>query len=169
MRLSTCPLHWNLQKKNLLFRNSLCSPSYNWLFNQRNSAAHISCRRQDPCRATGNSNRSCRTYGHGRQLPSASRSSSSALRSRDNLLSIVKKFGLFASEQRWMSGTELLDLMRDRAEIQLVDIDTELSSSKDGKKPSGTGGATTNQQKSCNCVYDKLRIREPRAGHEGGK
>jgi uncharacterized protein involved in exopolysaccharide biosynthesis len=54
---------------------------------------------------------------------------------RDNLLSIVKKFGLFASEQQWMSGTELLDLMRNRAEIQLVDIDTEISQSKDGKKP----------------------------------
>ena len=53
---------------------------------------------------------------------------------RDNLLSIVKKFGLFAPEQRWMSGTELLDLMRNRAEIQLVDIDTELSQGKDGKK-----------------------------------
>jgi uncharacterized protein involved in exopolysaccharide biosynthesis len=53
---------------------------------------------------------------------------------RDNLLSIVKKFGLFATEQRWMSGTQLLDLMRDRAEIQLVDIDTEISQSKDGKK-----------------------------------
>ena len=53
---------------------------------------------------------------------------------RDNLLSIVKKFGLFAAEQRWMSGTELLDLMRNRAEIQLVDIDTELSQGKDGKK-----------------------------------
>ena len=53
---------------------------------------------------------------------------------RDNLLSIVKKFGLFAPEQRWMSGTELLDLMRNRAEIQLVDIDTELTQGKDGKK-----------------------------------
>lgn len=54
--------------------------------------------------------------------------------SRDNLLSVVKKFGLFASEQSWMSGTQLLDLMRDRVEIQLVDIDTELSQSKDAKK-----------------------------------
>jgi len=54
---------------------------------------------------------------------------------RDTLLSIVNKFGLFASEQRWMSGTELLDLMRDRAEIQLVDIDTEIRPGKDGKKP----------------------------------
>src|ERR1700683_5606773 len=53
---------------------------------------------------------------------------------RDNLLSVVKKFGLFASEQRWMPGTQLLDLMRDRTEIQLVDIDTEISQSKDGKK-----------------------------------
>jgi hypothetical protein len=55
---------------------------------------------------------------------------------RDNLLSVVKKFGLFASEQRWMSGTQLLDLMRDSAEIQLVDIDTMMSPTKDGK-PAG--------------------------------
>jgi uncharacterized protein involved in exopolysaccharide biosynthesis len=54
--------------------------------------------------------------------------------SGDNLLSVVRKFGLFASEQRWMSGTQLLDLMRQRVEIQLVDIDTELSQGKDAKK-----------------------------------
>jgi uncharacterized protein involved in exopolysaccharide biosynthesis len=55
--------------------------------------------------------------------------------SRDTLLPLVTKFGLFAPEQRWMSGTELLDLMRDRVEIQLVDLDTELSQGKDAKKP----------------------------------
>ena len=56
--------------------------------------------------------------------------------SRDNLLSTIKKFGLFPSEQRWMSGTELLDLMRGRVEIQLVDLDAELSEGKgkDAKK-----------------------------------
>src|SRR5262249_37205193 len=45
---------------------------------------------------------------------------------------------LFPSEQRWMSGTELLDLMRDRVEIQLVDLDAELSEGKgkDAKKSS---------------------------------
>lgn len=42
--------------------------------------------------------------------------------SRDNLLAIVKKFGLFASEQQRMSGTQILDLMRQRAQIQLVDV-----------------------------------------------
>ncbi len=52
---------------------------------------------------------------------------------RDNLLSIVKKFGLFPRQQRWMSGTQLLDLMRERAEIALVDIDTAISPTKDGK------------------------------------
>ena len=64
--------------------------------------------------------------------------------SRDNLLSVVKKFGLFASEQRWMSGTQLLDLMRDRVAIQLVDIDTELSQAKDGKKPAAPRPANKN-------------------------
>jgi uncharacterized protein involved in exopolysaccharide biosynthesis len=52
---------------------------------------------------------------------------------RDNLLSIINKFGLFPSEQRAMSGTQLLDLMRERASIQLVDIEGEMSTSKDGK------------------------------------
>ncbi len=53
---------------------------------------------------------------------------------RDNLLSIVKKFGLFPSEQQWMSGSQILDLMRERAAIQLVDIDTAISpTTKDGK------------------------------------
>ena len=65
---------------------------------------------------------------------------------RDNLLSIVKKFGLFASEQRWMSGTELLDLMRDRAEIQLVDIDTEISQSKNGKKSAAPAAPRPNNK-----------------------
>lgn len=50
---------------------------------------------------------------------------------RDNLLPIVKKFGLFPSEQRWMSSSELLDLMRERAKIELLDIDTELAPTKD--------------------------------------
>ena len=52
---------------------------------------------------------------------------------RDNLLAIVKKFGLFPSQQKWMSETQLLDLMRQRAAIQLVDIDTAMSPTKDGK------------------------------------
>ena len=64
--------------------------------------------------------------------------------SRDNLLSVVKKFGLFASEQRWMSGTQLLDLMRDRVEIQLVDIDTELSQGKNAKKSAAPRPANKN-------------------------
>jgi uncharacterized protein involved in exopolysaccharide biosynthesis len=63
---------------------------------------------------------------------------------RDNLLAIVKKFNLFTSEQRWMSGTQLLDLMRERAEIQLVDIDTAISPTKDGKpapRPNNKGNS----------------------------
>jgi uncharacterized protein involved in exopolysaccharide biosynthesis len=41
---------------------------------------------------------------------------------RDNLLAIVKKFGLFSSQQQWMSGTQLLDLMRERTQLKLVDL-----------------------------------------------
>ena len=54
------------------------------------------------------------------------------LMSRDNLAPIMDKFGLFPSQRQWMSGTELLDLMRDRAQIQLLDI-SELLAPKDGK------------------------------------
>ena len=41
---------------------------------------------------------------------------------RDNLLAIVSKFGLFASQRQWMSPTQLLDLMRERTKLQLVDL-----------------------------------------------
>jgi uncharacterized protein involved in exopolysaccharide biosynthesis len=41
---------------------------------------------------------------------------------RDNLLEIVKKFGLFPSQQRWMSSSQVLDLMRERTKLQLVDL-----------------------------------------------
>jgi capsular polysaccharide biosynthesis protein len=44
--------------------------------------------------------------------------------SRDNLLAIVNKFGLFTVQQQWMSGTQLLDLMRDRTQVKLVDLDS---------------------------------------------
>jgi protein tyrosine kinase modulator len=42
---------------------------------------------------------------------------------RENLLSIIKKFGLFQSQQTWMSGTQLIDLMKERISIELVDVD----------------------------------------------
>jgi uncharacterized protein involved in exopolysaccharide biosynthesis len=41
---------------------------------------------------------------------------------RDNLLQIVRKFGLFPREQRWMSESQLLDLMKARTELKLVDL-----------------------------------------------
>jgi uncharacterized protein involved in exopolysaccharide biosynthesis len=41
---------------------------------------------------------------------------------RDNLLAVVNKFGLFASQKQWMSGTQLLDLMRERTQLKLVDL-----------------------------------------------
>jgi uncharacterized protein involved in exopolysaccharide biosynthesis len=42
---------------------------------------------------------------------------------RDNLLRMVRRFGLFPQEQRWMSESQLLDLMRDRTQLQLIDLD----------------------------------------------
>jgi uncharacterized protein involved in exopolysaccharide biosynthesis len=52
------------------------------------------------------------------------------LMARDNLLPIVDKFNLFPSERRWMSGTQLLDLMRERAAIALVDVDMQMAGGK---------------------------------------
>ena len=42
---------------------------------------------------------------------------------RDNLLELVKKFGLFPSQQRWMTSSQLLDLMRERTKLKLVDLE----------------------------------------------
>lgn len=42
---------------------------------------------------------------------------------RDNLLRIVRKYGLFPQEQRWMSESQLVDLMKARTTLQLVDLD----------------------------------------------
>ena len=41
---------------------------------------------------------------------------------RDNLLQIIRKFGLFPREQRWMTESQLLDLMKARSKFQLVDF-----------------------------------------------
>jgi uncharacterized protein involved in exopolysaccharide biosynthesis len=41
---------------------------------------------------------------------------------RDNLLAIVKKYGLFPSQQKWMSSSQLVDLVRERAKIQLIEV-----------------------------------------------
>ncbi len=42
---------------------------------------------------------------------------------RDNLMAVVNKYGLFPREREWMSGTELLDLVRSRMDIKPVDLD----------------------------------------------
>ena len=54
------------------------------------------------------------------------------LMSRDNLMPIITKFGLFPRERQWMSNGELLDLMRQRSNIELLDIDSALAP-KDGR------------------------------------
>ena len=41
---------------------------------------------------------------------------------RDNLLAIVKKYGLFANEQKWMSSSQVIDLMRERTQVRLIDV-----------------------------------------------
>jgi uncharacterized protein involved in exopolysaccharide biosynthesis len=43
---------------------------------------------------------------------------------RDNLLALVNKYKMFAREQQWMSASDILDLMRDRTEFELVDINS---------------------------------------------
>jgi uncharacterized protein involved in exopolysaccharide biosynthesis len=43
---------------------------------------------------------------------------------RDNLLGLVNKYDMFSRERRWMSDTQLVDLMRQRANFELVDIDS---------------------------------------------
>jgi len=50
---------------------------------------------------------------------------------RDNLMGVVNKYNLFQNERGWMSGTELLDLIRSRMEIKPVDLDatTQVSGS----------------------------------------
>jgi len=47
---------------------------------------------------------------------------------RDNLLALVNKYHMFAGERRWMSGTELIDLMRQRTKFELVDINAKAGS-----------------------------------------
>jgi uncharacterized protein involved in exopolysaccharide biosynthesis len=54
------------------------------------------------------------------------------LMSHDSLVPIINKFNLFPREQKWMSSGELLDLMRERSQISLLDIDALLAP-KDGK------------------------------------
>jgi uncharacterized protein involved in exopolysaccharide biosynthesis len=46
------------------------------------------------------------------------------LMARDNLLAIVNKYNLFPRERSWMSGTDLLDMMRERTEIKPVSLDS---------------------------------------------
>src|SRR5262249_49591264 len=41
---------------------------------------------------------------------------------RDNLLGIINKYGLFPSERKWMSSTQMLDVMRARTKLELVDL-----------------------------------------------
>ena len=41
---------------------------------------------------------------------------------RENLLAIVDKFGVFANRRQWMSGTELLDSMRERTYFRPLEI-----------------------------------------------
>ena len=48
---------------------------------------------------------------------------------RDNLMAMVNKYDLFSRERSWMSGTELLDLIRSRMEIKPVDLDAQTQSS----------------------------------------
>ena len=44
---------------------------------------------------------------------------------RDNLIAVVNKFNLFPRERQWMSGSELLDLVRSRMIIKPVELDAQ--------------------------------------------
>ncbi len=44
---------------------------------------------------------------------------------RDSLVAVVNKYDLFPRERQWMSGTDLLDLIRSRMEIKPVELDAE--------------------------------------------
>ena len=44
---------------------------------------------------------------------------------RDNLMAVMNKYNLFPHEREWMSGTDLLDLMRSRMEIKPVELDAQ--------------------------------------------
>ena len=41
---------------------------------------------------------------------------------RDKLLAIVKKFDLFTAERQWMSGSQILDLMKERTLLRQVEL-----------------------------------------------
>ncbi len=47
---------------------------------------------------------------------------------RDNLMDVVNKYNLFPREREWMSGTELLDLIRSRMEIKPVALSVQTAS-----------------------------------------
>ena len=44
---------------------------------------------------------------------------------RDNLLALVTKYGMFSKQRLWMSGTELFEAMRQRTKFDLVDISSQ--------------------------------------------
>ena len=58
------------------------------------------------------------------------------LMSRDNLMAVINKFQLFPAQRGYMSGTELLDLVRDRIDIEPFDPD-EAAAEKRQKEGSG--------------------------------
>jgi uncharacterized protein involved in exopolysaccharide biosynthesis len=49
------------------------------------------------------------------------------LMARDNLMAIVTKYNLFPRERAWMSGTDLLDIMRERTDIKPITLDAAVS------------------------------------------
>jgi uncharacterized protein involved in exopolysaccharide biosynthesis len=57
---------------------------------------------------------------------------------RDNLLAIVNKYGLFTTQRRWMSGSELLDLMRERTTLELVDLNSIIAAENKKKTNQST-------------------------------
>ena len=48
------------------------------------------------------------------------------LMSRDSLAPIIDKFGLFSSQRQYMTDGQILDLMRERSHIALIDLNTQI-------------------------------------------
>jgi capsular polysaccharide biosynthesis protein len=43
---------------------------------------------------------------------------------RDNLLALLNKYGMFASERQWLSDTQFVDLMRENTKFELIDLNS---------------------------------------------
>ncbi|SRR5579883_645352 len=62
--------------------------------------------------------------------------------SRDNLMAVINKLKLFPQQQKFMSGTELLDMVRDRIDIEPYDPDAAAAEKRQKEGDSTTSPAS---------------------------